>query len=110
MIGQSYKTTDPKGPEISFSPNLDVIVLYGKSDTTTSFFKGKRVDYSAKTSSDLVYPPAMTLTPSYFTVSSRYVYAHNVQDKTGTTDRYHSAFYIDGSNLVEYFNKVLTAD
>ena len=110
MTGTSYKTAEPKGPEISFSPNFDVVVLYGKSDATTSFFKGKKIDYSAETSSDLTFPASITETASYFTVSSRYVYAHNTEAKSGTTEKYNSAYYIDGSNLVFYFNTVLTVD
>jgi len=110
VTGTSYKTAEPKGPEISFSPDFDVVVLYGKSDATTSFFKGKKINYSANTSSDLTFPTAITETPSYFTVSSRYVYAHNTEDNLETTDKYNSAYYIDGSNLVFYFNTTLTTD
>ena len=60
VTGTSYKDAEPNGPEISFSPNFDVVVLYGKSDAATSFFKGKKVDYSTKTSSDLTFPASIT--------------------------------------------------
>ncbi len=54
-------TTTPV-PQISYSSKLDIILIYGKSDPSTYFLKGKKIDWTASTVSDLTYPAKLTTT------------------------------------------------
>jgi len=64
----------------------------------------------AKKSSDITFPNSIISAPCIFTASARYVYGRNISDKANTTDRYHGVYYLNDSNLVTYFEGILTDD
>ena len=62
--GQFYNTVAGASPEVSVSPSLELITVYGKSSTTAFFSKVKRFNYASKTATNITLPLWVTGTES----------------------------------------------
>lgn len=89
-------------PTISLSQTLRTIVIYGKSNETTFFARGKTFDYTSNTDFEFTIPTWITTTQSDVSLSDQYLYAKNVVDMTGG-GRKHGAYFIAHTILTEYF-------
>jgi hypothetical protein len=88
------------------SDSLQTIIVYGKINAADNFIKGKVFNFARNTSLELSFPVWVTATKSVFDVTDTYFYARNVDNKAGTTSKFHGGYYIYGNQLFENFKSI----
>jgi hypothetical protein len=105
--GTSYDTTVDAPPSIAISGSMQTVIIYGSSNSTKNFIQGKVFNFVSNSSVDLSFPAWMTDTKSVFDVTDTYLYARNIENKAGTTTKFHGGYYIYGNQLSEYFKPIV---
>jgi hypothetical protein len=107
--GTSYDTTVNAPPTMMVSDSMQTIIVYGKTNAADNFIKGKVLNFVSNTSLELSFPAWVTATKSVFDVTDTYFYARNVDNKAGTTSKFHGGYYISGNQLFENFKSIALA-